>query len=80
MELAPAEMLIAAAQMAMRDHLTPSQTMAVILRALDHDLQAPDGKAFNPVRTPGIGEAIYAAMFGYPLAIVVDASPQRGWR
>ncbi|SMC25777.1 hypothetical protein SAMN02745857_02282 [Andreprevotia lacus DSM 23236] len=80
MELVPAELLIAAAHMAMSDHLTPSQTMTVVLRAIDHELRGPDGKPFNPARTAGIGEAIYAAMFGYPLALVADSKAASGWR
>jgi len=80
MELVASEVLIAAAQMAMHDHLTPSQTMAVVLRALDHDLRGPGGKSFNPARTPGIGAAVYAAMFGYPLRFVADPQAAGGWR
>ncbi|WP_035060766.1 hypothetical protein [Andreprevotia chitinilytica] len=80
MELVPRDIVIAAARMAMLDHLTPSQTMAVVLRAIDHDLMGPGGKPFNPARTEGIGQAVYAAMFGYPVEFVHDPLAANGCR
>ncbi|WP_148715296.1 hypothetical protein [Chitinolyticbacter meiyuanensis] len=71
MNIVPREIVQAAATMAMSGRLTPSQTMAVVFRALDHELGGFGTEPLNPARVPGVGAAIYAAMFGYPFDLVL---------
>ncbi|WP_255989365.1 hypothetical protein [Chitinolyticbacter albus] len=79
MKIVPREIVQAAATMAMSVRLTPAQTMAVVFRALDHELGGFGVAPFNPARIPGVGAAIYAAMFGYPFELVrVDG--QHRWQ
>jgi hypothetical protein len=79
MNIIPKEVLLAATLMAKLDGLLPEQTMAIVFRALDHEMHDPHGQRFNPARTPGIGKAIYAALFGYPLELCVDPKTRNGW-
>ena len=79
MTIIPKDVLLAATLMAKLDGLLPEQTMALVFRALDHEISDPDGRRFNPARTPGIGKAIYAALFGYPLCLCPDQSTRNGW-
>lgn len=80
MAIIPKEVLLAATMMAKLEGLLPEQTMAMVFRALDHDIQAPTGSRFNPARTLGIGQAIYAALFNYPFDLKVDTRAPNGWR
>ncbi|BCL75634.1 hypothetical protein JHS3_13700 [Jeongeupia sp. HS-3] len=80
MVLIPEEILLSAARMAMLDGLSPAQTMAVVFRAIDHEFAGAGGRRFNPARTAGVGAAIYAAMFGYPLRFVIDPAARGGHR
>jgi hypothetical protein len=80
MDIVPQEMLIAVAKTAKLDGLSPEETMALVFRALDHKMRGPNGRLFNPARTDGIGKAIYAALFNYPLSLVLDAKASNGFR
>jgi hypothetical protein len=80
MNIVPQEILIAVAKVAKLDGLLPEETMALVFRALDHEMRGPNGKPFNPARTDGIGKAIYAALFNYPLALVEDRAAINQWR
>ncbi|STQ90885.1 hypothetical protein [Iodobacter fluviatilis] len=80
MDLIQKEILLAAVRVALQDKLSPEETVAVALRSLDHEMMGPDGRSFNPARISGVGSAIYAAMFNYPLDLL-DV-PEEGfvWR
>ncbi|MGL4994748.1 MAG: hypothetical protein ACRC6G_01080 [Deefgea sp.] len=80
MDIVPQEMLIAVAKTAKLEGLSPEETMALVFRALDHEMRGLNGRLFNPARTDGIGKAIYAALFNYPLSLVVDARANNGFR
>jgi hypothetical protein len=80
MDIVPQEILIAVAKTAKLDGLTPQETMALVFRALDHEMRGLNGRKFNPARTDGVGKAIYAALFNYPLALVMDAKSKNGFR
>ncbi|WP_028450756.1 hypothetical protein [Chitinibacter tainanensis] len=74
------EILQATAAMARADALSPAQTLALLFRALDHWLPAPDTTPFNPARTQGFAAACYAAQHGWPLALRRDRHAPNGWR
>ena len=74
MIIVPQEMLIAVAKTAKLDGLSPEETMTLVFRALDHEMMGPNGRLFIPARTVGIGKAIYAALFNYPLTLVNDVT------
>lgn len=80
MSIIPKEILIAATALAKLDGLNPEQTMTLVFRALDHEICGPKGQVFNPARTPGIGKAIYAALFGYHVELVADHKSPSQWR
>ncbi|MBM5571000.1 MULTISPECIES: hypothetical protein [Deefgea] len=80
MDIVPQEMLIAVAKTAKLDGLSPEETMTLVFRALDHEMRGPGGQRFNPARTDGIGRAIYAALFNYPLSLKVDTKASNGFR
>nr|WP_314899303.1 hypothetical protein [uncultured Deefgea sp.] len=80
MDIVPQEMLIAVAKTAKLDGLSPEETMTLVFRALDHPMRGPNGRQFNPARTEGIGKAIYAALFNYPVSLVLDAKASSGFR
>ncbi|QLG87236.1 hypothetical protein HQ393_02650 [Chitinibacter bivalviorum] len=80
MTIIPKEVLLAAAMMAKLEGLLPEQTMAMVFRALDHEIRAPRGGCFNPARTLGIGKAIYAALFNFPFDLMIDTRTSNGWR
>ncbi|WP_027467626.1 hypothetical protein [Deefgea rivuli] len=80
MDIVPQEILIAVAKTAKLDGLSPEETMALVFRALDHEMRGPNGRLFNPARTDGIGRAIYAALFNYPVALVRDAKATNQYR
>lgn len=80
MDIVPQEILIAVAKIAKLDGLSPEETMSLVFRALDHEMRGPNGRLFNPARTDGIGKAIYAALFNYPLALELDAKANNGFR
>jgi len=80
MDIVPQELLIAVAKTAKLDGLSPEETMTLVFRALDHEMRGPSGRRFNPARTDGIGRAIYAALFNYPLSLKVDARASNGFR
>ncbi|WP_373975135.1 hypothetical protein NT239_16105 [Chitinibacter sp. SCUT-21] len=79
MRMIPKEVLIAATKMAKLDGLTPEQTMSLVFRALDHELSEQNGRKINLARTPGIGKAIYAALFAYPVEFIPDQNSPNGW-
>ena len=80
MDIVPQEILIAVVKTAKLDGLMPEETMALVFRALDHEMPGLNGRLFNPARTDGIGSAIYAALFNYPLALVEDSKAKNGFR
>jgi hypothetical protein len=69
MEIIQKEILLAAVRMAILDNLPADKTLAVVFRAIDHEMMGDDGRSFNPARIPGVGSAIYAAMFDYPFEL-----------
>jgi hypothetical protein len=70
MELIQKEILLAAVHMAVLDNLPADETVAVVFRAIDHEMMGEDGRSFNPARITGVGSAIYAAMFDYPFELL----------
>lgn len=80
MDILPQEILIAVAKVAKLDGLSTEETMALVFRALDHEMGGGGGRQLNPARTDGIGKAIYAALFNYPLSLVQDSTAKNGFR
>lgn len=80
MNIVPQDILIAVAKTAKLDGLMPEETMALVFRSLDHEMRGLNGRLFNPVRTDGIGKAIYAALFNYPLELIADVTASNGFR
>ena len=74
------EILLAAARMARLDKMSAEETIAVIFRAIDHEMMGPDGQSFNPARIDGVGMAIYAAMFDYPFSLIETPDDGLFWR
>ncbi|MDW5415732.1 hypothetical protein R6242_04000 [Iodobacter sp. CM08] len=80
MDLIHEEILLAAARMAILDEMTAEETIAIIFRAIDHEMMGPDGQSFNPARIAGVGTAIYAAMFDYPFSLIEVPNDGLFWR